>query len=52
MDVSSGQATVRAPGRFINGAGMVRVRVSTQSSTLNLNDPNGGVSLGAFGVVR
>jgi len=52
VDVTTGEVTVNQPGRFVNGAGVIRVRISAQSGDLNLSDPNTGVSLGVSGEVR
>jgi hypothetical protein len=51
IDVGSGKATTRNAGRFVDAAGMVRVRIGSQSSTLSLGDPNSSVSVGASGEV-
>jgi hypothetical protein len=51
VDVTSGQVDIRQPARFVDATGSIRIRVSAQSASLSLSDPNDGVSLGATGMV-
>lgn len=53
VDASAGEATVRRdPGRFIDAAGRVRVRLSAQDSSIGIADANSGVAIGLAGEVR
>ncbi|MDB5058067.1 MAG: hypothetical protein JWO59_1539, partial [Chloroflexi bacterium] len=52
VDITSGQVDIRQPGRFVDVGGVVRIRMSAQSASLEISDPNAGVSLGLTGEVR
>ncbi len=51
VDISSGQVRVANPSRFFDGAGVLRVRMSAQTASLNISDPNDGVTIGVTGRV-
>ena len=39
------------PSRFVDAAGVVRIRMSAQTASLNISDPNDGVAIGVTGRV-
>lgn len=52
VDASNGPVTVKEAWRFVNAAGLVRARISSQDSSINLTDQNAGIAVGAQGSVR
>ena len=52
VDASSGPVSVKDPARFVNAAGLVRARISSQDASINLADQNAGIAIGAQGSVR
>lgn len=52
VDASNGEVAPPDPARFVNAAGVVRVRVSAGDSSIGLADQNEGIALGATGEVQ
>jgi hypothetical protein len=51
VDITSGQITVHNPARFFDAAGVVRIRMSAQTASLNISSPSDGVAVGVTGRV-
>jgi hypothetical protein len=52
VDASNGEVAAPDPARFVNAAGIVRVRLSAGDSSIGLSDQNEGIALGATGEVQ
>ncbi len=51
VDITSGQVRVSRPARYVDGAGVIRIRMSAQTAGLTIGDPNYGVAIGVTGRV-